>query len=217
VGTFAVQIAKSFGADVTGVCSTRNVELIRSIGADHVIDYTREDFTQSGQRYDLILDNVGSHSLSEYRRVLKPKGTLVIVGGPTGDPWIGPLVQPIKAGILSPFVSQEFVMILAELNKEDLEVLSGLMRARKVTPVIDRRYRLSEAPAAIRYLEEGRARGKESSAWNRGYVATRVSAAVTLARCLDRSPRALAQCHGDGLRHTLASQGCCSRGNPVGR
>jgi NADPH:quinone reductase-like Zn-dependent oxidoreductase len=160
VGTFAVQIAKSFGADVTGVCSTRNVELVRSIGADHVIDYTREDFTQSGERYDLILDNVGSHSFSAYRRVLKPKGTLVIVGGPTGDPWIGPLVQPIKAGILSPFVSQEFVMILAELNQEDLEALSGLMQARKVTPVIDRRYRLSEAPAAIRYLEEGRARGK---------------------------------------------------------
>lgn len=160
VGTFAVQIAKSFGADVTGVCSTRNVELVRAIGADRVIDYTREDFTQSGQRYDLILDNVGSHSFSEYRRVMKPKGILVIVGGPSGDPWIGPLAQPIKAGMLSPFVSQEFVMFLAELNKEDLQVLSGLMQARKVTPVIDRRYKLSEAPTAIRYLEEGRARGK---------------------------------------------------------
>ncbi|MDB6046718.1 MAG: Alcohol dehydrogenase zinc-binding domain protein [Gammaproteobacteria bacterium] len=160
VGTFAVQIAKSFGADVTGVCSTRNVELVRSIGADHVIDYTQEDFTKGEQRYDLIVDNVGSHSFSEYRRVLKPKGTFVIVGGPTGDPWIGPLAQPIKAGMLSPFVSQEFVMFLAELNQEDLEVISGLMRAGKVTPVIDRRYKLSEAPAAIRYLEEGRARGK---------------------------------------------------------
>ncbi|MDB6088358.1 MAG: Alcohol dehydrogenase zinc-binding domain protein [Gammaproteobacteria bacterium] len=160
VGTFAVQIAKSFGADVTGVCSTRNVELVRSIGADHVIDYTREDFTQNGQRYDLILDNVGNHSFSEYRRVMKPKGTFVIVGGPTGDPWIGPLVQPIKAGMLSPFVSQEFVMFLAELNRKDLEFLSGLLQAGKVTPVIDRRYSLSEVPAAIRYLEEGRARGK---------------------------------------------------------
>src|SRR5882757_9709848 len=108
VGTFAVQIAKSFGAAVTGVRSTRNVELVRSIGADHVIDYGREDFTQSGQRYDLILDNVGSHSFSEYRRVMEPKGTLVIVGGPSGDPWIGPLAQPIKAGMLSPFVSQKF-------------------------------------------------------------------------------------------------------------
>src|ERR1700720_4380506 len=114
VGTFAVQIAKSFGAEVTGVCSSRNVELVRSIGADHVIDYTKEDFTKTDQHYDLILDNVGSHSLSEYRRVLKPKGKFVIVGGPTGDPWIGPLAQPIKASLLSPFVSQEFVMFLAE-------------------------------------------------------------------------------------------------------
>lgn len=160
VGTFAVQIAKSFGADVTGVCSTRNVELVRSIGADRVIDYTQEDFTQGSQRYDLILDNVGNHSLSQYRRILQPKGTLVMVGGPSGDPWIGPLAQPIKASLLSPFVSQELVMFLAELNRDDLEVLSGLMQAGKVTPVIDRRYTLSEAPTAIRYLEEGRARGK---------------------------------------------------------
>lgn len=160
VGTFAVQIAKSFGADVTGVCSTRNVELVRAIGADHVIDYTQEDFTQSEQRYDLILDNVGNHSLSEYRRVLKPKGTLVMVGGPSGDPWIGPLAQPIKAMFVSPFVSQELVMFLAELNQKDLEFLSDLMQAGKVTPVIDKRYALSEAPAAIGYLEEGRARGK---------------------------------------------------------
>jgi NADPH:quinone reductase-like Zn-dependent oxidoreductase len=160
VGTFAVQIAKSFGADVTGVCSTRNLELVRSLGADHVIDYTQEDFTQSGQFYDLILDNVGSHSLSEYRRVLKPKGILVIVGGPKGDPWLGPLMQALKASMLAPFVSQELGMFLAELNKADLEALSSLMQAGKVTPVIDRRYALSEAAAAIQYLEEGRARGK---------------------------------------------------------
>jgi NADPH:quinone reductase-like Zn-dependent oxidoreductase len=160
VGTFAVQIAKSFGADVTGVCSTRNVEMVRSIGADHVIDYTREDFTKNGQRYDLILDNVGNHSLLEYRRVLNPKGIFVIVGGQNDGRWIGPMAAPIKASLLSPFVSQEFVMILAELNKEDLTIVRDLMQAGKVTPVIDRRYKLSEVPAAIRYLEEGHARGK---------------------------------------------------------
>lgn len=160
VGTFAVQIAKSFGADVTGVCSTRNVELVRSIGADHVIDYTQEDFTRSEQRYDLILDNVGNRSLSDLRRVLKDNGALVMVGGFSRDPWIGPMMQPIKASMLSPFVRQELVLLLAELNQHDLEVLSGLMQAGKVRPVIDRRYTLSEVPTAIRYLEEGRARGK---------------------------------------------------------
>jgi len=160
VGTFAVQIAKSFGADVTGVCSTRNLDMVRSIGADHVIDYTQEDFTQGEQRYDLILDAVGSHSLSEYRRVLSPKGVLVIVGGPSNGQWIGPMVAPIKALILSPFVSQKLVPILAELNKDDLTVLRDLMQAGKLTPVIDRRYRLNEVPAAIRYVEEGHARGK---------------------------------------------------------
>ena len=160
VGTFAVQIAKSFGADVTGVCSTRNVTMVRSIGADHVIDYTQEDFTTAGQRYDLILDTVGNHSLLEYRRVLNPKGIFVIVGGPNNGQWIGPLVTPIKALMLSPFVSQKFVPFLAELNKEDLTVMRDLMQAGKVTPVIDRRYKLSEVPAAIRYLEEGHARGK---------------------------------------------------------
>jgi len=159
VGTFAVQIAKTFGADVTGVCSTRNVELVRSLGADHVIDYTREDFTQSGQRYDLILDNVGNHSLLASRRVLQPNGTLVIVGGPKGD-WLGPMARPLKAMIVAPFVSEEFVMIFAELNQQDLNVLGDLMRAGKVTPVIDRRYTLAEVPTAIGYLEEGRARGK---------------------------------------------------------
>ena len=160
VGTFAVQIAKSFGAEVTGVCSTRNVQMVRSLGADHVIDYTQEDFTKSAQRYDLILDNVGNHSLLEYRRVLNPRGIFVIVGGPDEGRWIGPMTSPIKASLLSPFVSQKFVMILAELNKEDLTVLRDLMQAGKVTPVIDRRYKLSEVPEAIAYLEEGHARGK---------------------------------------------------------
>ena len=134
--------------------------MVRSIGADHVIDYTREDFTQGAQRFDLILDTVGNHSLLAYRRVLNPKGILVIVGGPSGDPWIGPMAGVIEAYVLSPFVSQDFVMMLAKLTQEDLAILRDLMQAGKVTPVIDRRYRLSEVPAAIRYLEEGHARGK---------------------------------------------------------
>lgn len=159
VGTFAVQIAKSFGAEVTGVCSTRNVEMVRSIGADHVFDYSKVNYTESGKRYDLIIDMVGNHSLSANRRVLNPNGTFVIVGGGKGN-WLGPLMSPIKALILSPFVGQEFVMILAELRQDDLAILGELMQAGKVTPVIDRRYRLSEVPAAIRYSEEGHARGK---------------------------------------------------------
>jgi len=159
VGTFAVQIAKSFGAEVTGVCSTRNVEMVLSIGADHVFDYKKEDYTESGKQYDLIIDMVGNHSLSANRRVLNPDGILVIVGGPKGN-WLGPLMRPIRALMLSPFVGQEFVTILAELRKDDLAILGDLMQAGKVTPVIDRRYRLSEVPAALRYSEEGHARGK---------------------------------------------------------
>jgi NADPH:quinone reductase-like Zn-dependent oxidoreductase len=160
VGTFAVQIAKSFGAEVTGVCSTKNVEMVRSLGADHVIDYTKEDFTRNGQRYDLILDNVGNHSLLEYRHALTPKGIFVIIGGPSEGSWIGPMEAPIRAKLLSPFVSQQFSFFLADVNPKDLTFLSDLMQAGKVTPVIDRRYELSEAPQAIRYLEEGHARGK---------------------------------------------------------
>lgn len=159
VGTFAVQIAKSFGAEVTGVCSTRNVEMVRSIGADHVFDYTKENYTESGQRYDLIIDMVGNHSLLANRQVLNPEGILVLVGGPKGD-WLGPLMGPIKAMMLSPFVDEEFVMLLAQLNQQDLTVLGDLMQSGKVTPVIDRRYRLSEVSAAIAYSEKGRARGK---------------------------------------------------------
>jgi NADPH:quinone reductase-like Zn-dependent oxidoreductase len=160
VGTFAVQIAKSFGADVTGVCSTRNLDLVRSIGADHVIDYTREDLTKGAQRYDLILDNVGTHSLLEYRRVLNPKGIYVMIGSTTPGNWFAWLATPIKAFVLSPFMNQKFGMILAELNKDDLATLGTLMQSGKVTPVIDRRYKLSEAPEALRYVEEGHARGK---------------------------------------------------------
>jgi len=159
VGTFAVQIAKSFGAEVTGVCSTRNVEMVRSIGADHVIDYTREDFAKGAERYDLILDCFAHHSLSALRRVLNPKGIYVGVGGPIGS-MIGLLVDLVKPLMLSPFVSQKFVSFIAKLSKEDLTTMRELMEAGKVTPVIDRRYRLSEVPEAIRYLEEGHARGK---------------------------------------------------------
>ena len=160
VGTFAVQIARSFGADVTGVCSTRNVEMVRSIGADRVIDYTREDFTRGTRRYDLILDGVGNHSLLACRRVLNPRGTYIAVGGPTGRWMIGALAGAIAAPVLSRFVSQTLSMVLARPNKEDLIVMGDLMKAGRVTPVIDRRYRLSEVPDAIRYLEEGHARGK---------------------------------------------------------
>ena len=158
VGTFAVQIAKSFGAEVTGVCSTRNVDMVRSIGADRVIDYTHEDFTKSGQRYDLILDCVGNHSLSACRRVLNAKGICVIAGAPK-EPGIF-LARFISAPVLSWFVSQKFVMFIAKLSKEDLTILQELMKSGKVTPVIDKRYSLSEVREALRYLEEGHARGK---------------------------------------------------------
>jgi NADPH:quinone reductase-like Zn-dependent oxidoreductase len=160
VGTFAVQIAQSFGAEVTGVCSTRNVDMVRSIGADQVIDYTQEDFTKCGQRYDLFLDCVGNHSLSACRRVLNSKGIYIVVGGP-GSRWmIGALARSITALVLSRFVSQKLVIFLARPSKEDLTIMHELMAAGKVTPVIDKRYRLSEVPEAIRYLEEGHARGK---------------------------------------------------------
>jgi NADPH:quinone reductase-like Zn-dependent oxidoreductase len=160
VGSFAVQIAKSFGADVTGVCSTRNVAMVRSIGANRVIDYTQEDFTRGGAVYDLVLDCIGNRSLSACRRVLKPGGRYVGVGGPDGR-WIGPLAIPIKALLLSPFVSQKMGMVMAKLRgHDDLALLGDLMASGKIAPVIDRRYPLSEVPQAIRYLEEGHARGK---------------------------------------------------------
>ncbi|HEX7183678.1 MAG TPA: NAD(P)-dependent alcohol dehydrogenase [Thermoanaerobaculia bacterium] len=158
VGTFAVQIAKSFGAEVTGVCSTRNVEMVRSIGADRVIDYTQEDFTEDEQRYDLILDCVGNRPLSACRRVLNPPGKCVMVGGPKEIRIL--LTRLLKAFLWSRFVRQKFVLFIARGNQEDLTILRDLMAAGKVTPVIDRSYRLSEAPEAIQYLEEGHARGK---------------------------------------------------------
>ena len=160
VGTFAVQIAKSFGANVTGICSTHNVELVRSIGADHVIDYTREDFTHGAQRYDLIVDNVGTHSLLEYKRVMSPGGIVVIIGSATIGNWFGWLWTPFQAWALSPFTSQKFTTIFAELNKDDLGALAELMQSGKLTPVIDRTYKLSDSAEALRYLERGHARGK---------------------------------------------------------
>jgi NADPH:quinone reductase-like Zn-dependent oxidoreductase len=164
VGTFAVQIAKSFGAEVTGVCSTRNVDMVRSISADHgadyVIDYTQEDFTKGGERYDLIFDCVGNHSLSAYRRVLNPRGTLVMVGERTGRGMIGILARLITALLLSRFASQKLITFLARPSKADLTTMRDLMAKGKVKPVIDRCYSLSEIPEAIRYLEKGHARGK---------------------------------------------------------
>jgi NADPH:quinone reductase-like Zn-dependent oxidoreductase len=160
VGTFAVQIAKWFGAEVTGVCSTRNVDMVRSLGADQVIDYTREDFTQSGQRFDMIFDLVANHSLLECKRALNPKGICIGAGVIAEPSMISVLAGWIIAPVLSLFVSQKFVMFMARSSKEDLTTLHELMKTGKVIPVIDRRYRLSEIPEAIRYLEEGHARGK---------------------------------------------------------
>jgi len=159
VGTFAVQIAKSLGAEVTGVNSTRNVEMVRSIGADHIFDYRKEDYTESGQQFDLIIDMVGNHSLSKNRQALTADGNFVIVGGGKGK-WLGPMMTPIKALFLSPIVDQEFVLVLAEMNQPDLETLGELMQAGEVTPVIDSRYPLSDVAAAIRHSEEGHTRGK---------------------------------------------------------
>jgi NADPH:quinone reductase-like Zn-dependent oxidoreductase len=161
VGTFAVQIAKSFDAEVSGVCSTRNVEMVRSLGADHVIDYTREDFTQSGQKkYDLILQLAGTRSPSECRRALTPKGTLVQISGESDGRWIGAVDRIIKALVLSPFASQKMASFTVKPNKEDLRFLKQLIETGTLTPVIDRTYSLSEVPEAIRYLEEGHTRGK---------------------------------------------------------
>lgn len=154
VGTFAVQIAKVFGAEVTGVCSTRNVDMVRSIGADHVIDYSQEDFTQSGQRYDLILDQVANHALSDCRRVLTPQGIHIPNSGHSGMGYV------IKAFAVSLFVRQQGRPFIVLQNNDDLVVLKELIEAGKVTPVIDRMYPLIETPEAFRYLDEGHARGK---------------------------------------------------------
>ncbi|MFL6500980.1 MAG: NAD(P)-dependent alcohol dehydrogenase [Candidatus Udaeobacter sp.] len=165
VGTFAVQIAKSLGANVTGVCSTRNVDLVRSLGAEQVIDYTKEDFTKGADRYDVIIDNIANHSLSEVRHVLTPKGKYIIIGGGSGaKDWqglFGMMTRMFKTLFVKPFVSQEMGMMLTDPTQNDLVALADLMQSGKLKPVLDRTYKsLSAIPEAIRYVEEGHARGK---------------------------------------------------------
>jgi NADPH:quinone reductase-like Zn-dependent oxidoreductase len=160
VGTYTVQIAKALGAEVTGVCSTNKVEMVRSIGADHVIDYTREDFAEGDQLYDLILDIGGNSSLARLRHALTARGTLVIIGGEGGGRWLGGTDRQLRALVLSPFVSQKLGTFISKENHEDMIVLKELIESGKVTPVINRTYPLAEVPGAIRYLEEGHAQGK---------------------------------------------------------
>jgi NADPH:quinone reductase-like Zn-dependent oxidoreductase len=162
VGTFAVQIGKVLGAHVTGVCSGRNAEMVRRLGADEVIDYTKEDFAKAGRQWDVIIDNVPNHSLGECRHSLKPNGKYIMIGGggPEEGHWIGPFARIIQLMLEKPFVHQEMSMMMAEPTKADLNYLRDLMETGKVTPVIDRTYKLSEVPEAIRYLEQGHARGK---------------------------------------------------------
>jgi NADPH:quinone reductase-like Zn-dependent oxidoreductase len=159
VGTYAVQIAKAFGAEVTGVCSTRNMDMVRSIGADHVVDYSQEDVTKNAQQYDLILDTAGNRPLADLRRVLTPNGTLVIVGG-SGGPWLMGTGRSLKALALSPFTGQKLTMFLSKTTKEDLTSLADLVDAGDVAPAIDRTYPLSEAAAALSHVGERHTRGK---------------------------------------------------------
>jgi NADPH:quinone reductase-like Zn-dependent oxidoreductase len=159
VGTFAVQIAKALGAEVTGVCSTRNVELVRSIGADHVIDYTAEDFTRGGPRFDLIFDNIENRRLADVRRALTPRGTLVLNSG-TGAQGMAMFVRLIRPLVISPFVSHSLRRFLSNPNREDLGVLKTLVDEGKLRPVIDRVYPLAQTPEALRHIETGHARGK---------------------------------------------------------
>ena len=160
VGSFAVQIAKALGAEVTGVCSATKVGLVQALGADHVIDYSREDISQPGERYDLILDIGGNRSLSALRRVLTPQGTLTIVGGETDGRWLGGTDRQLRAMILSPFIRQKLGSFISSENNKDLIVLTELIESGQITPAIDRTYPLSEVPEALRYMQEGRARGK---------------------------------------------------------
>jgi len=161
VGLFAVQIAKSFGAEVTGVCSTAKIDLVRSVGADHVIDYAREDLAHGAHRYDVVLDLGGTRSLTELRRVLTPRGTLVLVGGEGGGRWVGgALVRSLRALALSPLVRQHLRMVLATTTTKDLELLARLIEDSAVTPVLDRTYPLGKASDALRRLGDGEARGK---------------------------------------------------------
>ena len=160
VGTYAVQLAKAFGGSVTGVCSTSKVDLVRDLGADEVIDYTREDFTDGTRRFDLILDTAGRRPLSRLRRALTPQGTLVLVGGEGGDRWLGGFQRQIFAPVRSLFTEQKLLGLISKERQQDLLTLRDLIEAGKLTPVIDRTYPLRNAPQAIRYLEQGLARGK---------------------------------------------------------
>jgi NADPH:quinone reductase-like Zn-dependent oxidoreductase len=160
VGTFAVQIAKALGAEVTAVCSTRNVDLVRSLGADHVVDYTRDDFTRSDERYDLLFDNAGSRSWSACKRVLKPEATVVLVGGQMGNRVLGPVGHLVRMRLAALGSGRKLSFFVAKFNKPDMETLRELVEAGKVTPVIDRRYALSEVADAFRYMGEGHAQGK---------------------------------------------------------
>jgi NADPH:quinone reductase-like Zn-dependent oxidoreductase len=160
VGTFSVQLAKAFGAEVTGVCSSSKVDLVLSIGADQVIDYTREDFADRGVQYDLIIDNAGNRPLSQLRRALAAEGTLVIVGGEGGGAWVGPADRIVPVAILSPFVRHRLLSLMAAERQDDLVVLAEMAESGKLTPAVDRRYPLVEAPDAVRYVGEGHARGK---------------------------------------------------------
>lgn len=160
VGHFAVQLAKAFGAEVTGVCSTTKLELVRSLGADHVIDYTGEDFTEQGPRYDLILDTAGARPVSRLRRALTPRGTLVITGAEGGDRVTGGIGRQIRAAMLSPFLRHTLRMYVAQPNRKDLEYLTELLEAGTIMPLIDRSYPLAETADAIRHLAQGHARGK---------------------------------------------------------
>jgi NADPH:quinone reductase-like Zn-dependent oxidoreductase len=155
-----VQIAKSYGAEVTGVCSTRNVELVRSLGADHVIDYTAEDFTAGKVRYDIILDNIGNHGFTNLADVTKPHGVIVVVGGSKNEPFLGPIKRVAWAKVVEHFIDPRLTFFLARVNKADLDLLAGLAREGKLKSVIDRRYPLEDAGAALVYLGGGHARGK---------------------------------------------------------
>ncbi len=160
VGTYAVQIAKSFGAEVTGVCSTRNLEMVRSLGADQVVDYTKENFTEGSERYDVIVDNVGNHDFSDLATVMKPDGVIVVVGGSKDNPFLGPIQRVAWSKLAQHFIEPRIVFFLARVNKADLELLAGLVRDGKMKTVIDRRYPLEDTGAAIEYLGGGHARGK---------------------------------------------------------
>jgi NADPH:quinone reductase-like Zn-dependent oxidoreductase len=160
VGSYAVQLAKAFGAEVTGVCSTAKIDLVRSMGADHVIDYTQEDFTDGERRYDLVLDIAGNPTITHLRRALTPRGTVVFVGGEGGGSFSGGMNRPVRASAVSPFLRQRLTMFVAATRHVDLETLTELIEAGKVTPILERAYRLAEAPDAMRHLVAGRVRGK---------------------------------------------------------